>query len=129
MQTSVPRINTAFGSRCMVYFYPEQRALFLLSTHNIKNKSGCVLLKRKKISYLERHSPIHGGEFPSSQVPCLKSTAFIPLALPSPPHPLPAKKDIYLHTDDITCPLLLSGTILVPIKAYMINLILLVSAL
>jgi hypothetical protein len=31
-----------------------------------------------------------GGEFPSSQVPCLKSTAFMPPALPSPL--LPAKR-------------------------------------
>ncbi len=57
--------------------------------------------KEKKIPYLERQSPFHGGEFPSSQVPFLKSTAFMPLTLPSSLHPLPAKKDIYLHKDHI----------------------------
>jgi hypothetical protein len=76
---------------------------FLLSAHNIKNKSGWVMQK-KQIPYLERRSPFHGAEFPSSQVPCLKSTAFMPLTLPSPPHPFPAKKNIYLHKDDINMP-------------------------
>ncbi len=33
MRTGVPRINTCFGSRRLVYFFPEQRTLFSLNTH------------------------------------------------------------------------------------------------
>jgi hypothetical protein len=69
------------------------------------------MLKRK-IPYLERRSLVHGGEFPSSQVPCLKSTAFMPLALPSPLHPLPAKRTFIYTQMMLRCLLLLSGTVL-----------------
>ncbi len=74
------------------------RGLFWTCIHNMKNKSGCIMLKeKKKLPCLERWSPVHGGEFPSSQVPCLNSTAFMPPALPSPL--LPAKRTfIYTQT-------------------------------
>jgi hypothetical protein len=62
-----------------------------------------MLKEREKIPYLERWSPVHGGEYPSSQVPCLKSTAFMPLALLSPCICFPSK-DIYLYRDNITMP-------------------------
>ncbi len=73
----------------------------LLSAHNTKNKSGCVMLKEKCL-YLETRSPVHGEEFPSSQVPCLKSTAFMPLTLT--PAPASRQKKIHLHIDDIHMP-------------------------
>ncbi len=53
---------------------------------------------------MERQSLDHGGEFPSSQVPCLKSSSFAPLALPSHIAPASRGQDIYLHTDDINMP-------------------------
>jgi hypothetical protein len=61
--------------------------------------------ERKKYPFLERQSAlVFGGEFPSSQVPCLKSTVFVPLALPSATSPASRKKGIYLHTGDINMP-------------------------
>jgi hypothetical protein len=72
-----------------------------------------ILLKekeRKKTPLLEMRSPVQGGEYPSSQVPCLKTTAFKPLALPSPPHPLPTKRTFIYTQTTLTCPLLLLGT-------------------
>jgi hypothetical protein len=62
---------------------------------------------KEKIPYLERQAPVHGGEFPSSQVPSLEPTACMPLALRSPPRPLPPKGHLfthYLYTDDINMP-------------------------
>jgi hypothetical protein len=77
------------------------REPFFYQAYTTKKKSGYVMLK-EKILYLERRSPVHGGEFPSSQIPCLKSLPLYPLALPAPLHPLPAKRTfIYVHTDDI----------------------------
>ncbi len=75
--------------------------------------SGCTLIhkERKELIYpsLERQSLDHCGDFPSSQVPYLKSTAFVLLALSSPPAPASRQKDIYLHTDDINMPATLVG--------------------
>jgi hypothetical protein len=82
--------------------------LFLTCTDNsfysshIYNKSKRVhFCLKEKYSYLEKQSLVHGGEFPSSQVPCLKLTALAALALPSPPAPASRQEKIYLHTDDI----------------------------
>jgi hypothetical protein len=44
-------------------------------------------VKYRRYPYLERQSPVYGGESPFSLVSCLMSTAFMPLALPSPPAP------------------------------------------
>ncbi len=60
-----------------------------------------IYVREKIYPYLKRRSPAHGGESPSSLVPCLKSTVFMPLALPSPPHLLSRQQDIYLQTDNI----------------------------
>ncbi len=94
-------------------FNLHREFLFILHTQTIK--SGCVFLLKKeerkteKYPYLEGRSPVHGGEFPSSQVPCLKSTAFAPLALPSPTAPASRQKTfIYIQTT-LKCLLLLLG--------------------
>jgi hypothetical protein len=50
------------------------------------------MLQEEKIPYLERWSSLHGGKSLSSQVTCLKSTAFMPLSLPSTKQPLPVKR-------------------------------------
>jgi hypothetical protein len=81
---------------------------FLSSTHNITNDlQEFIIYKKSVFPYLEMQSLVHGGESPSSLVPCLKSTAFMPLALPSPWHPLHANRTfiyIYLHSPvDIGC--------------------------
>jgi hypothetical protein len=72
---------------------------------------GLLLLKERKIyrnnPYLERQSLVKDGKFPSFQIPCLKSTALVPLAFPSPGAPASRQKDIYLHTDDINMPTIL----------------------
>jgi hypothetical protein len=87
-----------------VLFLTCRESSFLFCTHK-QSPAGAYLLKeRKKNYYLERRSLVHGGEFPFSQVPCLKTTAFAPLALPSPLAPTSHQKDIYLHTDDINMP-------------------------
>jgi hypothetical protein len=41
---------------------------------------------------------------PSSQVPCLKSTALAPIHFPHPLHPLPSNRAFILHKDDINKP-------------------------
>jgi hypothetical protein len=88
---------------------PAHRAFFIKRTQH-KSKRGCVMLlkekKERKFLYLERRSPVHGGEFRSSQVPCLISTDFMPLALPSPSHPLPAKRTFIYTQTTLTCQLL-----------------------
>ncbi len=63
-----------------------------------------LIKKDEKNPYLERWSLVHGGGFPSSQVPCLESTAFAPLSLPSPPSPASRQEEICLHTNDINMP-------------------------
>jgi hypothetical protein len=64
-------------------------------------------------SYLERLSLVHGGEFPSSQVPCLKSTALVPLAFASPSAAASCQQCIYFYIQiTFTSPILLSGTLL-----------------
>ncbi len=115
-------VDQCTKNKCMIWistiwisthglFLTCTKSPFLVNAHGIKNKCGCVMLK-EKILYLERQSPVHGGEFPSSQIPCLKSTAFMPLALPSPRQPHPAKWTfVYTQTTTLTCPLLLSGTV------------------
>jgi hypothetical protein len=91
------------------------RGLFLTCTDNSfyfahtnnHERAHSYLKKEKKegkYPYLEGRSLVHGGNFPFSQVPCLKSIALAPLALPSPPVPASRQKDIYLHTDDINMP-------------------------
>jgi hypothetical protein len=96
-------------------FQIPKRGLFFNHTENpflfctYKQSAGAFFFltkKRKELKYpyLEGRSLDHGGEFPSSQVPYLKSTAVAPLALPSPPAPASSQKDIYLHTDDINMP-------------------------
>ncbi len=57
--------------------------------------------------------------FPILSGPCLKSTAFAPLALPTPPppHPLPAKRTFIHIQTKITCPLLLSGIVWISMAA------------
>jgi hypothetical protein len=63
------------------------------------------IIYKKKCTLTWKGGPFaHGGEFPSSLVFCLKSTAFKPLALLSPPHLFSCQQYIYLHTDDITMP-------------------------
>jgi hypothetical protein len=110
-------------------FLPWTESPFLLSTHNIKNKSGCVLLIRKK-SFTWKGIPL----FMVENSHPLRSLAWsqLPLCPLHSSHPrtrFPPKRKFICTQMTLTCPLLLSGTILVPIKAYMINLILLVSAL
>jgi hypothetical protein len=72
-----------------------------------------LLYKNNVYPYLEKRSLAYGGEFPSSLVPCLKSTAFTPLLPPppSPPHPLPTNRTLIYIQTTLTCPLLLSGTL------------------
>jgi hypothetical protein len=106
--SSGTKINTWSGSQQMVYFYPAQKVLFYIA-HTQTIVGGCVFDKRKKerkkYPYLERQSAlVFFGEFPFSQVPCLKSTVFVPLALPSATSPASRQKDIYLQTDDINMP-------------------------
>ncbi len=67
------------------------------------------LKKEKQPTYLGRQSFFHGGKFPSTQVPCSKSTASAPLAFlspPSPPTPTSSLQSIYFLTykDDINKP-------------------------
>jgi hypothetical protein len=60
---------------------------------------------------LERRSLAHNSESPSSPVPFLKSTAFMPPApSPSPPHLLPANRTFIYIQMTLTYPLVLSGT-------------------
>jgi hypothetical protein len=103
---------TVYQNKRMIQI-PAHRDFFIKRTQH-KSKSLCVMLlkekKERKFLYLERRSPVHGGEFTSSQVPCLMSTDFMPLALPSPSHPLPAKKTFIYTQTTLTCQLLLSGT-------------------
>jgi hypothetical protein len=69
-----------------------------------------IAYKKNACLYLESQSLAHGSESPTSLVPCLKLTAFMPLTLPLPLRPLPANRTfIYIQTT-LTCLLLLSGT-------------------
>ncbi len=61
------------------------------------------IIYKKNIPYLEWQSLAYGRESPSSLVPCLKSTVFTPLALPS-VAPTSHQLTIYLHTDNINMP-------------------------
>jgi hypothetical protein len=84
-------------------------------THTNNHKRARSYLKKEKkegkYPYLEGRSLVHGGNFPFSQVPCLKAIALAPLALPSPPpYPLPVKKTFIYIPMTLTCLLLLMGT-------------------
>jgi hypothetical protein len=83
-----------------------ENLLFYKSTHNALYNilAGVQYVQEKKFPHMERRSLDHGGQSSSSLVPCLRSTVFMPFALPSPLHPLSCKEDIYLHTDNINTP-------------------------
>jgi hypothetical protein len=86
---------------------------FLFCTHIHRLKQVRICLKGK-LSYLERRSLVHGGKFPSSQVPCLKWTALALLTLPSPPRiRFPPTEHLFYKQTTLTSPMLLSDTIYV----------------
>jgi hypothetical protein len=88
-------------------FLTCRESAFLSSTHNTKynNIAGAFYLQEKCIPLLGKAFPCSWWRSPILPGPCLKSTAFMPLALPSPPHPLPANRTfIYIQTDNINTP-------------------------
>jgi hypothetical protein len=92
-------------------FNLHRETTFLSRTHNVNELlAGAYFLQEKMCSLTWKgilllmvanlHPPV---------VPCLKSTAFMPLALPSPSHPLSANRTFIYKGTTLTCPLLLSG--------------------
>jgi hypothetical protein len=69
-------------------FNLHRESSFSSSTNNSKYNdiAGAYYPQEKVYTYLERRSLAHGGESLSSPEPCLKSTAFMPLA-PAPAFP------------------------------------------
>ncbi len=86
MRTSVPRINACFRSQRVVYFNLYRELFFILYTHT-SNQMGAYFAKRKYLSWKGDPLLFMVANSPSSQVPCLESTALAPLAFPSPPAP------------------------------------------
>jgi hypothetical protein len=87
-------------------FLTYTKSPFLSCTYNMGSMPGAYLLKEKKEkNYLTwKGGPCLWWGIPILSGHLLKSPAFMPLPFLHPPHPLPAKKDIYLHTDDINMP-------------------------
>jgi hypothetical protein len=98
---------------CGLFFNLHREAPFYQShTIHIITKWGVHIMYKKNIPLLGKVVLAHDGKSPSPLVPCLKSTAFLPLALPSPLYPLPANRTfIYIQTT-LTRLLLLLGTVI-----------------
>jgi hypothetical protein len=70
------------------------------------------LIKKKKLTYLERKSFFHGGEFPIHSGSLLKDNCLAPLVFSlTPSANYPHTERLFLHTKTtLTSPNLLSGT-------------------
>jgi hypothetical protein len=104
MWTGAPRIMHDSNPDMWFTFNLHRESSFFYQAHTTKyNNPWGILSARKNVLLLtvERQSLAHSGESPSSLVPCLKLTAIMSLALPSPSHPLSRQQDIYVHTDNI----------------------------
>jgi hypothetical protein len=88
------------------FIFNLQREPFCIMHTQHKVKSGCELLKRKKESSLTwKGGPVFmvANFHPLSSI-ALSQLPLRPLPFPHPPHLLLAKKDVYLHTNDIKMP-------------------------
>ncbi len=109
MRTGVPRINSCFESWGVVFLTFTESFFYFADTNN-QNRVYPYSKEKEKLKspYLEMRSLDYGGEFPSSQVPLLKLTAFCAPCSPLTPRTrfLPIRHLFTgtVHTDDIHMP-------------------------
>ncbi len=80
-------------------FLKSTESSCLLSTHNIKNKSGCIQLQKRKYPLLGNAVPCSWQQIPILSGPLLEVNCLVPFTLFSPPHPLPVfRTSLYIQT-------------------------------
>jgi hypothetical protein len=81
----------------------SENPFFILDTH--KNPAGGICCLLKEVTFSERRSLFHGGEFPIHSGPLLKVNCPCTLAFPSPHAPASTHRAfISLDKDDINKP-------------------------